>query len=88
MKKQLLRELRQPMILLILKSILTPATHRFLEKEGEIVRDKEQLFTKTDQTFVAVHPKFYIPSDGTTCMGFWLCEVKTWKPTVIWGWLG
>lgn len=48
------------------KVYITPATHRFLEKEEEIVRDEEQLFTKTDQTFVVVRPKFYVPSDGTT----------------------
>ena len=48
------------------KVYITSATHRFLEKEGEIVRDEEQLFSKTDQTFVVVRPKFYVPSDGTT----------------------
>lgn len=45
---------------------ITPVTHRFLEKEEEIVREEEQLFSKTDQTFVVVHPKFHVPSDGTT----------------------
>ena len=46
---------------------ITPATYRFLEKaEEEIVRDEEELLTKTDQTVVVVRSKFYVPSEGTT----------------------
>ena len=47
---------------------ITPVTHRFLEKEGEIVRDEleEELLTKIVQMFLVVRPKFYVPSDGTT----------------------
>jgi hypothetical protein len=48
------------------KVYITPATHRFIEKEGELVGDEEVLMTKKDKTVVMVRPKFYVPSNGTT----------------------
>ena len=48
------------------KVYITPATHRFIETEGELVGDKEELLTKTDQTVVVVRPKFYVPRNGST----------------------
>ena len=48
------------------KVYITPATHRFLKKEVEIVKEEEELITTNDQAAVVIRPRFCVQSNGTT----------------------